>query len=200
MYKRQVVELTGQPRGYAKILNLAVMYGEGGAKLCKQLGLPTKWITKGERHLEVAGDEGQAIIDEYHRRVPFMKRIADLVSRRAKKVGMIWTLGGRRRRFAQEKFNPETRRWEVTPETAHYAFAFKAFNALIQGGAADQMKMAMVQGYEQHDIVPLVTVHDELGVNSDDAENTVKCMNEAVTLRVPMLVDRADGVNWGATL
>jgi len=201
-FHKMVAELMGlqEEYGRAKILNLAVMYGEGGAKLCKQLGLPTKWITKGERHLEVAGEEGQAIIDEYHRLVPFMKRIADLVSRRAKKVGMIWTLGGRRRRFAQEQFNPETRRWKVTPETAHYAFAFKAFNALIQGSAADQMKMAMVMGYEQYDIVPLVTVHDELGVNSDDADNTVKCMNEAVTLRVPMLVDRADGVNWGATL
>jgi DNA polymerase I-like protein with 3'-5' exonuclease and polymerase domains len=202
-----VVELMGphlahltHPRDWAKILNLAVMYGEGGAKLCKQLGLPTKWITKNNVKREVAGEEGEEILCQYNANVPFMRRISNLVSRHAKTRGYIITLGGRRRRFAQEEFDPKTRTWLLKAETAHYAFDYKAFNALIQGSAADQLKIAMVNGYEAFGIVPLVTVHDENGVNSTDGDRMVRVMVDAVQLRVPVVVDRADGPNWGATL
>jgi len=195
-----VADLTGVPRGNAKILNLAIMYGEGGLKLCKQLGLPTQWITKNGTHIEVAGEEGQRIIDAHAAKVPWLKRISKIVVRKAQRSGCIRTIGGRLRRFAQEEFDPETRRWEIKPETAHWGFAYKAFNALIQGSAADQLKIAMVTAYEQHGVVPLVSVHDELGVNSDDAVAAQKCMEEAVNLRVPTIVDKSDGPNWGATL
>jgi DNA polymerase I-like protein with 3'-5' exonuclease and polymerase domains len=199
-FHQYTADLTGEPRSRAKILGLAVMYGKGGASLCHDLGLPTKWITKDGRHLEVAGDEGQAIIDAYHNHVPFLKAIAKVVTRRATKKGVLWTIGQRRRRFAQEYFNSDTRRWELKPETAHFQYAYKGFNALIQGGAADQIKKATVDAYEYDRTVPMATIHDENAVNSDNGGTMYKAMMEAYELRVPVVVDRAEGPNWGATL
>ena len=36
-----MADITGLPRAQAKLIFLGLCYGEGGAKLCKQLGLPT---------------------------------------------------------------------------------------------------------------------------------------------------------------
>ena len=57
----------------------------------------------------------------------------------------------------------------------HYtsAFTYKALNRLIQGGAADMTKKAMVNLYEKG-ILPQIQIHDELCLSiKNDKEATI---------------------------
>jgi DNA polymerase I-like protein with 3'-5' exonuclease and polymerase domains len=183
-------QIMGIGRKPAKIMNLALMYGRGGASTCHQLGLPTEWKTVRGRPLEVAGPEGQALIDTYFDKMAFVKDLSDECKRRAKKRGYILTLGGRKCRFYQEG----------VPETEGYGFTYKALNALIQGSAADQTKLAMIEYWKEFKVPPLVPVHDELGLNDPQdgsVQRAVQIMRDVVQLRVPMLVDLAIGNSWG---
>lgn len=184
-YHQLVADLTGLPRKQAKALNLGMIYGMGGAKLCSSLGLPTKMITtKSGAPREVAGEEGDAILEQYHQRMPFVKALQEDVTRRAGSRGFIRTLLGRRCRFG----------------TGGKDFAYKALNRLIQGSAADQSKAAMLALWEEHQVCPLVIVHDEMGVSVSDekaANHVARVMETAVELLVPSKVDVAIGDSWG---
>lgn len=189
-YHKFMSELTGIVRELVKPINLGIGYGMGGAKLCRSLGLPTKWVELPDRDnpgktvmVEVAGEEGQAILDKYHDNAPFVKALTKECQRRAKEVGYIVTLAGRRRRF------PKWVKW-------HY----KAMNALIQGSAADQLKIVMRELWARGEL-PLVPVHDELGCSVDDlahAKRIALVMKDTVQLEVPGKVDVELGPSWGA--
>jgi DNA polymerase I-like protein with 3'-5' exonuclease and polymerase domains len=89
---------------------------------------------------------------------------------------------------------------------AHYgnnirrAFTYKALNRLIQGSAADQTKMAMIQCYKSG-YKPLLQIHDELCFSIDkeeDVKQVKEIMENAVeNLKVPSKVDIALGSSWG---
>ncbi len=187
-------------RDKAKTVYLARTYGMGGAKFCRvHAKLPTRWIesvgrgkliyreTKkaaradGNRYWEAAGEEGQAILDQFDRKVPYLKALAKAVEDRAKDRGFVTTILGRRCRFSLlEKF-------------------FKALNKLIQGSAADQTKKAMVDVFREG-FVPYLQVYDELDlpVSTDaEAKRIGVIMEEAVRLNVPSRVDVGTGPNWG---
>lgn len=184
-YHKFVAELTGLPRPQAKELNLGLGYGMGGALLCHKLGLPTVQKTlRNGRVIEVAGEEGDAIIKQYHAKLPFMRELQQSVERRGEQMGFIRTLLGRRCRFGEGK-----------------DFARKALNRLIQGSAADQSKAAMLDLWDDHRIAPLVVVHDELGCSVvDEAQGSlvVQAMQNATPLRVPSRADIGFGESWGA--
>lgn len=90
------------------------------------------------------------------------------------------------------------------------AFTHKALNALLQGSAADMMKMASVLIWEKGLVGPTaplichLTVHDELDGSkprgnalADEAyEELQLTMREAVPLSIPVLVGAATGANW----
>jgi DNA polymerase I-like protein with 3'-5' exonuclease and polymerase domains len=78
-----------------------------------------------------------------------------------------------------------------------------AVNRLVQGSAADQLKKANVDVYEQLGEIPLVNVHDEMGLNKwsqKQIDRCVECMIETTPLEVPVVVDVATGHNWGEAL
>jgi DNA polymerase I-like protein with 3'-5' exonuclease and polymerase domains len=184
-------KLTGLRERVAKDVTLATMYGAGGAKLCKAfLGLPTKFIesrTEPGKMIEIAGTEGQKIMDEYHKALPFVKEINQLCTRKAEKRGWIRSLLGRIRHFQREGYSQG-------------AFPYKALNVLCQSSCADMMKQAMVDLHEQLGVVPLVTVHDELGLscsNHDLAKQYREIMLNAVKLSIPMHADAELGNSWG---
>jgi DNA polymerase I-like protein with 3'-5' exonuclease and polymerase domains len=183
-----MAELTGLPRKQAKNIFLGKCYGMGGAKLCHDCGLPTEWIfsTRHGRMIEVAGPEGKAILEQFDRRAPYVRKLADKCEQRAKENGYIITLSGRRCRF------PKNDRGE-------FDWCHKALNRLIQGGAGDQTKMAMVAadaaGFELQ-----LQVHDELDQTVRDrahAEALAEIMRNVVELRVPSRVDVEVGPSWG---
>lgn len=205
-YHRFMADLTGLERDYAKIINLGVGYGMGGAKLCHSLKLPTKFIEVPERDragnytldpdtgervmkmIEVAGDEGQAILDQYHENAPFVKGLSQDCMKRAKKRGYVMTLLGRRCRLTNGAKGWGRQDWY-----------YKAMNKLIQGSAADQTKLAMLACWDAG-YVPKVTVHDELGFSVPDrktARHIAELMENCVTLQVPSKVDVELGPSWG---
>ena len=79
------------------------------------------------------------------------------------------------------------------------AFTYKALNRLIQGGAADMTKKAMVNLYEKG-ILPQIQIHDELCLsikNDKEAAIVKEIMEKAITLEVKNKVNYKKGKNWG---
>jgi DNA polymerase I-like protein with 3'-5' exonuclease and polymerase domains len=88
------------------------------------------------------------------------------------------------------------------------AYTHAALNRVLQGSAADIMKKGMVDIWESGvcDIIgpPLLTVHDELDdsvpqtpAGRQAADEAARLMADAITIRVPVLVDADYGNNWG---
>lgn len=196
-FHTMVAKMADISRKDAKIINLGLAYGMGKDKLAASLQLD----------LQAA----QALFDQYHARVPFIRLLTDACSSRASSVGYIRTLLGRKCRF--DRWEPSDRKrderivpveqwkarkgWPGRP--LRRAFTHKAMNRLIQGSAADQTKKAMLDLWKEG-IVPLLQMHDELDIpteNPTTAHKVVQIMRETVSLRVPMKVDCELGENWG---
>lgn len=178
-----MANLTGLPRKRAKNIFLGRAYGMGGAKYCHDVGLPTKWIERDGKPLEVAGEEGQSQLDQFDEFAPFVRILSKECERRAKRRSYIKTFSGRRCRFG----------------TFGKDFYYKAMNRLIQGSAADQIKMAMVAWWKEG-YVPMVSVYDELGLSVGDRETAHKAasiMETCMPLSVPCKVDIDFGKSWG---
>lgn len=211
---QMMADLSGVPRKQAKELFLGKCYGMGGAKLCMKLSLPTRWaafpprgewdlgtyygstygealnavpsdVRLGYRVFEVAGEEGQRIIDRFDTQLPFVKRLAKMCEERARERGFITTIAGRRCRFPYVN--------------GAYDWTHKALNRLIQGSSADQTKAAMVELDAQG--FPLqLQVHDELNWTVSSREEAMagaEVMRNVIPLRVPMKVDVEIGPSWG---
>jgi DNA polymerase I-like protein with 3'-5' exonuclease and polymerase domains len=179
-------------RSHMKNIFLGVCYGMGGPKLCRKLGYPTKVIEQRRtgRMIEVAGDEGQALLDLVDRRAPYLRETAEAVETAAKGRGYIITAGGRHCHFERDA-------------AGNYEWTHKAFNNAIQGTAADQAKTAMVvldrAGFDLQ-----LQVHDEFSWSEFDrrrgreaAEIMENCMPQ---LRVPSKVDVEFGSSWGDSM
>lgn len=193
--------ITGLPRKKAKTINLGLSYGMGVAKLALDLG--------------VTEFEAKEILAQYHGNMPFLKGITQEVNTRAEQQGYIKTLLGRKRRFDLWE-GGRNQRGQALPSRAEAiekyglpvrrAFTHKAFNALIQGSAADVIKKVMVDIYESGVIEAgaqmHLTVHDELdfSVPRDKPElgkEIVNIMENSVKLSIPFKVDNEIGPSWG---
>lgn len=182
-------------RKNAKEIFLGLAYGMGGAKLCRKLGLPTAWqySKKLGRDVEVAGPEGQAIIDRYHAMVPFLKELSLRAQTRVRLVGYVRTLGGRRCRFQKD---PR----KLAEGIVEYMRVNKALNSIIQGSSADQTKLGMI-ALDSAGLCPQLQIHDEVcrSVRSEaEGREMAHIMEHAVELRVPSVCDIKVVPNWGA--
>jgi DNA polymerase I-like protein with 3'-5' exonuclease and polymerase domains len=208
-YHQFVADITHLPRPAAKVINLGLPYTMGGAKFCRTVGLPTKWITtRSGKDVEVAGDEGQALLDQYHQRLPYMKKIMEYTKELADSRGFIVTLSGRRARF--DLWEP-THRWGLPLPWEAAARAYgadrvrragtkDALNRLIQGGGADMIKYSL-RDLHREGLLPHITIHDENGSSFGsprEAERARQVMLECVKLRLPLKVDVERGKSWGA--
>lgn len=176
-------------RGNAKTIYLGLCYAMGGGKLCRSLGLPTVWKDKrnGDKY-EAAGEEGQALLDLFNSKVPFIKELARRAENRAKGRGWIKTVLGRHLRFVLKKDG-----------SGQFDFTHKALNKLIQGSSADQTKKAMVMA-DDAGIRLQLQVHDELDLtiwDTQEAEHLAEIMRTCVPCNVPAKVDIEVGPNWG---
>lgn len=192
-FHEMVAAITGLPRKYCKDIGLGIMYGMGGGKLCRRIGLPTEWKVNertGHKYLG-AGPEGQAILDQFNRAAPFIRALAKACEAKAKRSGFIKTILGRRCHFP---------RIEATGE---YDWTYKALNRLLQGSGADQTKKAIVD-LDRAGIPLQLTVHDEVNWSEDRsdvgrarARKGGQVMREAVAMKIPSRVDIEEGANWG---
>lgn len=209
-----MAQLTGLPRKFAKNVYLGLCYGEGGPKLCEDMGLPTRWSIKALRSGEVryfdnhedaldamqripgqlrlsktAGEEGQNIVNKFNERAPFILQLAKMASDRATRTGKIVTALGRVLHFP-------------LGERGVYEFTHKALNRLIQGSSADQTKQAMVDiDREMPDTFLQLQVHDEMdgSVSGEtEAKRMAELMRESIPgTKVPFRVDIEMGPSWG---
>lgn len=203
-------------RGYAKNIFLGLCYGEGGAKLCHDIGMPTRWAhisgwgakrrveyydTKREAMAarmeagtgyfkEMAGEEGQAILDNFDAEVPYVRRLADAASKRADANGFVKTVLGRHLHFEQR-------------DDGSYDYTHKALNRVIQGSSADQTKLALIQ-LDRAGYYLQLQVHDETdgsfgSVAEAKAAGDIMrdCILERCDPWVPFKVDTECGPSWG---
>lgn len=207
-----MADLTGLPRKHAKNIYLGLCYGEGGAKLCRDLGLPTRWaLATGRgrdrrveffesreaaldaRHkaqdgymYETAGEEGQRILDVFDARAPFIRKLARKAEEVAKARGYVVTIGGRHLHFPMRA-------------DGSYEWTHKALNRIIQGSSADQTKTAMVELDRAGHYLQL-QVHDEIDSSVADRAEAVRIgevMSNCVPALVPFRVDVEIGPSWG---
>lgn len=175
-------------RDQCKNIFLGVCYGMGGPKLCRSVGLPTKVIAhwKTGKRIEVAGDEGEALLRLVDSRVPYVKKTAEAVEMVAKARGFVRTVSGRKCRFPlDDQGNPD--------------WTFKAFNRVIQGSSADQMKTAIVE-LDRAGVDVRLQVHDEADcMFSTEAEARIAgdLMEQCLPNSVPAKVDVGVGPSWG---
>ncbi len=116
----------------------------------------------------------------------------------ASATGLVQTILGRRRRIRNiDSANRDQR-----------AFARRtAINTVVQGSAADLIKVAMVRVHEhikKHcpDVKLLLQIHDELVFElpesqaAEHAQWIRRIMSQAIPLSVPVIVDIAWGKSW----
>lgn len=174
-----MAKLTGLHRKRAKNIYLGLVYGMGEAKLCRSLQLPTQWCVsvgpwgsqenhyfaeewealsfrtgctdENVRIFECAGEEGKKVLDTFFKRAPFLKMISAIAVKEAKKYGFVRTMMGRHIHFP------------MSPQ-GKYEETHAAFNGIVQGSAADQMKYAMVLiAKHMPDLFMQLQVHDMVG-------------------------------------
>ena len=171
-------------RRAAKAINFGLIYGMSAFGLARQLG-----IERGA---------AQAYVDRYFERYPGVKRYMDETRERARALGYVETVFGRR------LYLPDIR--SRNRQQQQYAER-SAINAPMQGTAADIIKRAMITVDEwlQRDRPParlVMQVHDELvleveaGAVAELTDQVVACMAGAATLRVPLRVEAGFGANW----
>jgi DNA polymerase I-like protein with 3'-5' exonuclease and polymerase domains len=162
-----VADMASITKDEAKPINLGLVYGMGFYSLMSRLGLKK--------------DKAEAILDRYHKAVPYVKQLINRCSNNFKKNKYIFTLDKRKLRRRSEDYD------------------YKAISGLIQGSGADMMYKALVKCYEEN-IKVLAVIHDEICFegNEQDAEKVRHIMcNTHETLTVPMLVDMKSGKSWG---
>jgi DNA polymerase-1 len=178
--------------------------------------------------LNMSEAEAREFINKYNECVPYVKELSDhcmnTVSFRAleeDRTGWLRTLLGRKCRFPlwepsglnykqRQQVKPlpwdkfvEAQRDPNNPNfygrSPKLAFAYTAYNKLMQSSSADQTKMAM-KLCDEAGLVPCLQVHDELndsGLESEkQAHQYSDIMREAVKLRVPSKVSVGIGPSW----
>lgn len=131
---------------------------------------------------------------QWHAKIPEAKQVSKSAENLAKQRGWVRTKLFRRRRF------PDWR------------YAYKAFNSVIQGTAADMTKLKMVEIDEYFESVKsgchlMLQVHDELNWavapgqehHSDRAREIMQSFGpgEKIEFPIPMPVDHHSGSDWG---
>jgi len=187
--------VTREQRSGAKMVNFGIIYGVTPYGLARRLGIDNESATK--------------IIDDYKRRfagiTTFLAECIEFATRK----GYVETMLKRRRPIPEiESTNPQRR--ALAERTA--------INSVVQGSAADLIKLAMVDLHDRLSIhasdrrkgkapeIPgvkmLLQIHDELVFEADkevapEAQLLiVERMEKAMTLSVPLKVESSISTNW----
>jgi len=178
-------EVTPLQRRIAKSINFGIVYGMGDYGLAQRTDLDQK--------------DASRFINDYFARHPGVKQYLEETKRKARELGYVTTLMGRRR------YLPEIK----SSNRAVVAAAERmAVNMPIQGTAADIIKIAMVRLYQAvqerglrsrmilqvHDELLFEVPHDEVEVMQPLVKDI---MENALPLDAPLKVDMAVAQNWG---
>lgn len=182
VYSVDLEKVTQQMRRAAKTANFAIIYGVSAFGLSQQSELDVQ--------------QSKDFIDTYFKRYPGIKKYMDSTIAQAQKQGYVTTLFNRRRYIRE--INDKNRTVRQFAERT-------AINTPVQGTAADMIKMAMIRIHKKMQGIKskmVLQVHDELIFDThkkelEDVKKIVKDgMENAVKLKVPVVVDMGTGESW----
>ncbi|HEX3009484.1 MAG TPA: DNA polymerase I, partial [Bacteroidales bacterium] len=184
IYNVPAVEVSREMRNSAKTANFGIIYGISAFGLSQRLKISRK--------------EASDLIEGYFKSFPNVKQYMELSIQAGRSLGYVKTLFGRRRHL------PEI---VSANHTVRGMAERNAINSPIQGTAADIIKLAMIRIHNKLNENRLKTkmilqVHDELVFDVPEIElgkvrDLVKTeMENAVALKVPLLVEVGYGKNW----
>jgi len=177
-------EVLPDERRNAKTINFGLIYGMGVQKLAQEL--------------KIKQTEAKEFTERYFEKLATLKAYYDSVIKDAETHGYVTTLAGRRRLLPELHSRNNMQASEARRQ---------AVNTVIQGTAADIIKMAMVRAYNDDELRSLgakliLQVHDELIIEAPEATvneaaaRLVTIMQSAASLDVPLKVDMGIGKNW----
>ena len=177
-------EVTKTQRSQAKTVNFGIVYGQSAFALAEQTGL--------------SRSEAKQMIDAYYETYPKLKEWMAEQVHKARKIGYVETVLGRKRHLKDINSNNFVVRGHAERN---------AVNAPIQGSAADIIKIAMINidrklEEENLETKMLLQVHDELLFESPVEEVPTATeliriqMESAFETKVPLVVEVGVGKNW----
>ena len=177
-------EVTSKQRSDAKAVNFGIVYGISDFGLGEQLGIGRK--------------QAKAYIEQYLEKYEKIKEFMENIKEYAKEKGYVETLFNRRRYIPEMNSN----NFMVRQFGARIAM-----NTPIQGTAADIMKIAMINLYNElrnRNLSSriLLQIHDELLLEvkeeeKDEVKKLLKTsMENAFKLSVPLEVELSEANNW----
>jgi DNA polymerase-1 len=184
VYGIPMENVTKEMRRNAKTVNFGIIYGISAYGLSERLNIPRK--------------EAADIIQQYFIKYPEIKNYMDGTIISARKNGYVETMMKRRRYIRDINSSNATLR----------GFAERnAINAPIQGSAADMIKIAMINIFNEFEKRKLkskmiLQVHDELvfDVHKTEIEEVKSVvedkMQNAIKLDVPVVIEMNTGINW----
>ena len=188
VYNVELDEVTSEMRSNAKAVNFGVIYGQSAFGLAKSLG--------------ISKAEAAEFIDTYFAQYPGIEKFMLETLALAHQERSVGTILGRRRPVSDVR-NPDTLKDKRQRNLSERI----AINTVIQGSAADIIKIAMIEvlaRLEEEDFEArlLLQIHDELvfEVPAAELERLEKMVREemsgAADLSVPLKVDINVGATW----
>jgi DNA polymerase-1 len=183
IFKLPEEKIEGDLRRIAKAVNFGILYGLSPFGLARDTG--------------VSNADAKEFIETYFKTYPKVKRYIEQVVNEARKQGFVKTILGRKRFFPEiNSKNPVLRNRSER----------MALNSILQGSAADVIKLSMLKSDEyirdiDADIV--LQIHDELVFEVDEnialqVENKVKyIMENVLSLDVKLEVNSSTASNLG---
>lgn len=181
-------DLGKEGRRLAKHLNFGSIYGLGP----KSFAIKFKQNllhNHPERDPDNLFPVAQSLMNEYFRKVPFVKPTCNKIMQVGQTRGYVKTLSGRRQRMPLDNG------------------AYKLINYLIQGSAADLLKKGIVDAWDKGVFKVLklhAQVHDEIVFSIpktregyEACKTLYECMTRAYELKIPLGVDTEIGNDWG---
>lgn len=179
---KPISEVTATERRDAKAVNFGIIYGISGFGLAENLAIPQRMA--------------KAYIDNYFLTHPSVRQFMDDCVKKAKETGYAETLLGRKRFLSD--INASNYMVRSSQERM-------AMNTPLQGSAADIIKLAMIgveKCLENMKSKMILQIHDELIIDTDmsEVEDVKRILEEemqnAVTLKVPLIAKAVSGSNW----
>ncbi|WP_027361953.1 DNA polymerase I [Halodesulfovibrio aestuarii] len=189
LFDSTVEDVTSDQRRNAKTINFGLIYGMGPQKLAGEL--------------KITLTEAKEFIRRYFEKLQHLKEFYDKVEEDAKLHGYVATLAGRRRYLPEITSGNNMMQSQARRQ---------AINTVIQGSAADIIKIAMIKTAEDLQLKQLkaqliLQIHDELvlEVPTENAEAAASRLQEIMSniapdgknlMDVPLKVDAGIGDRW----
>ena len=193
-------EISSEERRVGKTINFGVIYGMGAQKLARSVKITVK--------------ESKQFLERYKQQYSQVFAYLESLKKQAIAKGYVETILGRRRYFELESKTlrdlkgkpPEQinlQEFKLSQNDAQILRA--AANSPIQGSSADIIKIAMIRLNEilkNYQTKLLLQVHDELvfevpPLELEELQKVIKyTMENAINLKVPLIVDIHGGQNW----